>query len=89
MIKLEALLVFIGIGVQLYALFDIFRKPQDSFVKWPKWAWIIIVILFGLIGSLVWLVWGRGKNGGNGGPRRSRPSRNIPPDDNPDFLRNL
>ena len=89
MIKLDALLVFIGIGVQFYALFDIFRKPQESFTKWPKWAWIIIVILFGLIGSLVWLFWGRAKNGGSGGPRRPRPSKNIPPDDNPDFLRNL
>ena len=90
MIKLDALLVFIGIGVQIYALFDIARKPKESFTQWPKWAWLIVVILFGLIGSLVWVLWGRKKNGGSSGngPRR-RPGRDVPPDDNPDFLRNL
>jgi hypothetical protein len=88
MIKVDALLVFIGIGVQIYALFDIARKPQESFTQWPKWAWLIVVILFGLIGSLVWVLWGRKRNGGNG-PRRQRPTRDLPPDDNPDFLRNL
>lgn len=90
MIKFDALLVFLGIGVQIYALFDIARKPQESFTQWPKWAWLIVVILFGLIGSLVWVFWGRKKNGGGSGngPRR-RPGRDVPPDDNPDFLRNL
>jgi Phospholipase_D-nuclease N-terminal len=88
MIKIDALLVFIGIGVQIYALFDIARKPQESFTQWPKWAWLIVVILFGLIGSLVWVLWGRKRNGGPG-PRRQRPTRDLPPDDNPDFLRNL
>ncbi len=88
MIKLDALLVFIGIGVQIYALFDIARKPQESFTQWPKWAWLIVVILFGLIGSLIWVLWGRKRNGGGNPPRR-RPMRDLPPDDNPDFLRNL
>jgi len=86
--KIDALLVLIGIGIQIYALFDIARKPQESFTQWPKWAWLIVVILFGLIGSLVWVLWGRKRNGGSG-PRRQRPGRDLPPDDNPDFLRNL
>ena len=88
MIKIDALLVLIGIGIQIYALFDIARKPQESFTQWAKWAWLIVVILFGLIGSLVWVLWGRKRNGGSC-PRRQRPGRDLPPDDNPDFLRNL
>jgi heme/copper-type cytochrome/quinol oxidase subunit 2 len=90
MIKLDALLVFIGIGVQIYALIDVARTPQESFTQWHKWVWLIIVILFGLIGSLFWVVWGRRRNGNGGnGPRRPRPGKDLPPDDNPDFLRNL
>jgi uncharacterized membrane protein len=89
MIKFDALLVFLGIGVQIYALFDVARTPQENFTKMPKWGWLLVVIFFGLIASLIWLVWGRKNNGGNGGPRRPRPTKNIPPDDNPDFLRNL
>ena len=88
MIKLDAILVIVGIGIQIYALLDVARKPQESFTQWPKWAWLIIVILFGLIGSLVWVLWGRKNNGGNG-PRRQKQRRDLPPDDNPDFLRNL
>lgn len=88
MIKIDALLVFIGIGIQIYSLFDVARKPQESFTHWPKWAWLIVVILFGLIGSLVWVLWGRKRNGGPG-PRRERRGKDLPPDDNPDFLRNL
>ena len=58
MIKLDALLVILGLGIQIYALFDVARKPQESFLQWPKWGWLIIVILFGLIGSLLWILWG-------------------------------
>lgn len=89
MIKIDALLVFLGIGLQIYALFDVARAPQENFTKWPKWAWLIIVILFGLIGSLVWILWGRENNGGTPRAPRRRPGRDLPPDDNPDFLRNL
>ena len=89
MIKLDALLVILGLGIQIYSLFDVARKPQESFLQWPKWGWLIIVILFGLIGSLIWLVWGRKQTGGSSGPRRPRPPKDIPPDDNPDFLKNL
>lgn len=89
MIKVDAFLLFLSIGVQIYALFDVARKPQESFIKWPKWAWLIIVILFGLIGSLLWILWGRKNNGGGSRPPRRGPTRDIPPDDNPDFLKNL
>ena len=89
MIKLDARLVILGLGIQIYSLFDVARKPQESFLQWPKWGWLIIVILFGLIGSLIWLAWGRKQTGGSSGPRRPRPPKDIPPDDNPDFLKNL
>ena len=87
MIKLEGLLLFLSIGLQLYALFDCARTPQENVRSLPKWAWLLLVILFGLFGSIGWLVKGRPARGNGGGQRR--PMRDLPPDDNPDFLRGL
>jgi len=93
MIKLDALLVILGLGIQIYAIIDVARKPQESFVVWQKWVWLLVVIIISTIlvpiGPLIWIFWGRKRNGGTNGPKRPRQPKDIPPDDNPDFLRNL
>jgi len=90
MIKIDAFLVLLSLGIYIYGILDVARKPQELFQIWNKNIWLLIVIvpLFIPVGSLTWLFWGRKRNGGNG-PSRKRPMRDIPPDDNPDFLRNL
>jgi len=50
----------------------------------------LLIVLFSPspIVSIAWLVLGRQRGRGNGGWKRP-PKKIIPPDDNPDFLRNL
>jgi hypothetical protein len=85
---MRVLLYVIPFAIEIYALFDCARTPQDQVRNLPKWGWLIIVILFALVGSIAWFIAGRPKNVQNGGsgPRRGRI---IPPDDNPDFLKGL
>jgi hypothetical protein len=83
---LDALLVLGGLAIWLYGLIDCARTDQDRVRNLPKWAWLIIVIFFGSLGAIGWLVVGRPKF--NARPRL-RPGRIIPPDDNPDFLKQL
>ena len=86
---LDVLLFLIIIGAELYALIEAIRTQQSDIRNLPKWGWIAIILLFGLLGAIAWHIAGRPK--GNGGPRAPRRTRGapLPPDDNPDFLRNL
>ncbi len=83
---LDALLVLGGLAVWLFGLIDCARSDQDRKRNLPKWAWLIIIIFFGSLGAIAWLVVGRPKSVGR---PRPRPGRIIPPDDNPDFLKQI
>ncbi len=83
---LDALIVVGGLAVWLFGLFDCARTDQDRVRNLPKWAWLLIVIFFGSLGAIAWLLIGRTKSVAL--PRR-RTVRMIPPDDNPEFLKQL
>jgi hypothetical protein len=80
------LLYVVPIAVILYALFDVASTPQNQVRNLPKWGWILIILLLELLGALAWFIAGRPKSGS--GPRLGR-GRIIPPDDDPEFLKNL
>jgi hypothetical protein len=84
------ILLLISIAITVYAFVDCARTPQEEVQKLPKWAWLLLIVLFSPspIVSVAWLVIGKQRGRGNGG-RRKPPRKIIPPDDNPDFLRNL
>jgi len=86
---LDALIFLAIIGTELYALIEAIRTQQSNIRSLPKWGWILIILFFGLFGAIAWYIAGRPK--GDGGPRTTRKPRGtpLPPDDNPDFLRNL
>ena len=83
---LDVLIFVAGTALWLYGLIDCARTEQESVRILPKWAWLIIVIIFGSFGALAWLLAGRPKR--IAAPRL-RSSRVSPPDDNPEFLKNL
>lgn len=84
------LILLFSIAITVYAFVDCARTPQEEVRRMPKWAWLLLIVLFSPspIISVAWLVIGRDRGWGNGG-RKNPPRKIIPPDDNPDFLKNL
>ena len=84
------ILLLLSIAITVYAFVDCARTPQEEVQRLPKWAWLLLIVLFNPLPiiSIAWLVIGRQRGRGNGGLKRP-PRKIIPPDDNPDFLRNL
>jgi len=78
--------IFLILTVSIYAFVDCARTPQESIQKLPKWGWIIAILIAPFVGGVAWLLLGRDR--GLGGPKGGR-GKIIPPDDDPDFLRNL
>jgi hypothetical protein len=83
------LIVFLIFGLTIYALIDCARKDETEIKNLPKWGWLLIIILLGVqaaaIGPVAYLIAGRNRR--NRGPKSKR--RILPPDDDPDFLRNI
>ena len=85
MTRLLPLILILAISV--YAFVYCARTPQESIQKFPKWAWILTILVAPFaIGGIAWLLIGRSR--GLGGPKGGR-KKIIPPDDDPDFLKNL
>ena len=90
MVKLQGLLLIISSAVSLFAFIECAMRDETLIKKFPKWGWLLIIFFFGLFGSIFYLVAGRnGKNNGGPGFGKKPKPRQIPPDDNPDFLRGL
>ena len=49
-------IVVLELGLEIFCLVDIVRRPKT---KGPKWMWIVIVVLVNLIGPIVYLLIGR------------------------------
>lgn len=49
-------LVIIQLGLMLFALVDLIRRPKT---RGPKWAWALAIVLINLIGPILYLVVGR------------------------------
>jgi hypothetical protein len=59
-VGLIVVLVIIGLielGLVIWALIDIIRRPTTSAL--PRWAWAIIVIVFNVLGPILYLAIGR------------------------------
>ncbi|MEI6867817.1 MAG: PLD nuclease N-terminal domain-containing protein [Actinomycetes bacterium] len=83
---MRVLIYIIPLAITIYALFDCASTPQEVVRNIPKWGWLVIIILFATLGSIGWFIAGRPKKSPGYGPRRGRI---VPPDDDPDFLKNL
>lgn len=79
--------VVIPAGLVIYSLLDVATTPSASVRNMPKWAWIALIVIGSFyIGPIAWLVAGRPKRRGRGGYSTRR---QLPPDDDPDFLRKI
>jgi len=51
-------LLVIQVGLQIFALYDIYQR-RGARPPLPTWAWVIIVLAFNLFGPILYFVLGR------------------------------
>jgi Phospholipase_D-nuclease N-terminal len=103
MARLYMLFALADLALLVIALIDCLASDEYEIRALPKVVWVFIILLFSPIGGIVWFVAGRPQRAGTGGrqevwrpgagfPESSRPApsaRQLAPDDDPEFLRNL
>jgi hypothetical protein len=98
--RLYMLFALADLAVLVVALIDCLASDEYEIRALPKVVWVFIILLFSPIGGIVWFVAGRPVRAGTGGrqevwrpgagfPEATRPGRQVAPDDDPDFLRNI
>ena len=59
--KLIPLLIpvlIIQLGMQIYALYDLYRQPAER-IKGSKWLWVLIIVLGEVLGPIIYLILAR------------------------------
>ena len=74
--------ILVILALTIYCTVEVAQAVSWSVRFAPKWLWAFIVICLPVIGPVAWLIWGRPR------VQASRP-RDIPPDDDEDFLSRL
>ena len=77
----------IGLVLFIYALLDVLRTPTEAVRTLPKPVWLL-AILPPIFGPIAWLLVGRPRREDLGGVRPIA-APPVPPDDDPEFLREL
>src|SRR5512142_1391380 len=96
--RLFPLLFLLDLALLVVALIDCLSSDDGEIRALPKVVWVFLILLFSPVGPIVWFVAGRPVSPeaaargawapGGGFPEPSRP-RQLPPDDDPEFLRSL
>lgn len=97
MIRFLPLLV--ELGLTIFCLIDCIQSPDGAIRNLSKGWWILIILFFPIVGGIAWLVAGRPTRETTyapytaGFPENERDqwarSRQVAPDDDPEFLREL
>ncbi len=96
--RLFPLLFLVDLALLVIALIDCLASDESDIRALPKVVWVFIILLFSPVGPIVWFVAGRPQKvaprsgvwtPGGGFPESTRPRRQLAPDDDPEFLRNL
>jgi hypothetical protein len=90
------------LALWIYAFIDCLLTPEEEVRHLPKVVWVLIVLFFGevFLGPIAWLAVGKDRRGAAARRYGSTPAewhRNhrmstgpqVPPDDDPEFLRSL
>jgi hypothetical protein len=98
-IRLYGLLFLVDLVMLVVALIDCLSTDEYLVRNLPKVAWVFIILLFSPVGWIAWFVAGRPQNAratagaqwrpGGGFPEDTRPRRDVAPDDDPEFLREV
>jgi hypothetical protein len=97
--RMLPILFLINIALLIIALIDCLSTDESKIRALPKVIWVFLILLFPVVGPIVWFVAGRPQKNaqprtgvwapGGGFPESNRPRRQVAPDDDPEFLRNI
>jgi len=59
MIATLVVFVIVQVGLEVYAIIDIIRRPADRITGNNKVLWVLLVLFVNLIGAIIYLVVGR------------------------------
>lgn len=59
MIVMLAAVVLVQLGLEIYAIIDIIRRPVDRITGGNKLLWIVVVLFINMVGAIVYLAVGR------------------------------
>lgn len=74
---------FLALVFWVFSIVDCAVQPATRHRGVPKGAWIAIVVLMPVLGGILWFVLGRRRR------NDSESTRQVAPDDDPEFLRSI
>ena len=82
----RALIILLPLALTLFTFVDCAMRDDSQIKSLPKWGWLLVILFVQIIGPIAYLIAGRVR-----GPRGPKPGKRriLPPDDDPDFLKNL
>ncbi len=57
-------LIIIALGLDIYALVDLYNRDPSQVKGGNKWTWLLIILLINTIGPILYLVVGRTEGNG-------------------------
>lgn len=101
---LPFVIVLVALLLGVYAVLDVLRTPEEAVRGLPKPLWLGLAVVLPIGGPVAWLLGGRPtpegadqparparptRPSGPTRPVRRQPVRQVPPDDDEEFLRSL
>jgi len=83
MARFLVILPFVVVALDVFAVVDVILTDVRRVRALNKVAWVIIIIVLPVIGALLWFFLGKSRQDPGGEPRQ------VAPDDDPNFLKNL
>lgn len=53
------IVVVVELGLDIFALVDLYRRPTAQVVGENKWLWLAVIVLVNLLGAIIYLAVGR------------------------------
>jgi hypothetical protein len=83
MVRLYLILGVAAVALDIFAAIDCAMTDGRRVRGIPKPLWILVILVLPIIGAVLWLTLGKDRSGGRAQPRQ------LAPDDDPAFLRQL
>ncbi|NEE00321.1 PLD nuclease N-terminal domain-containing protein [Phytoactinopolyspora halotolerans] len=81
--------VLVTLVLAVYTFIDCLQTDAGRIRSLNKPVWLAIVVLIPVVGPILWLTVGKTREPRPGPVHRPPPPQQLPPDDNPEFLREL